>query len=152
MSYKGVWFYGISGSGKTYASNFIKSNIDNAFIIDGDSVRENISHDLGYDIDSRLIQLQRILGITKITLDNGFFPICSSVYMSEDLEKKLFDYNILVIRVERDISSARENNPTYDENKDVVGVDISYPKLKSESLINSGGEDFCLKLKSLKLF
>ena len=54
--------------------------------------------------------------------------------------------------VERDISSARENNPTYDENKDVVGVDISYPKLKSESLINSGGEDFCLKLKSLNLF
>ena len=152
MSYKGIWFYGISGSGKTFASKFVNGNIDNGFLIDGDLVRKHISSDLRYDLDSRLIQLSRIFGIAKITLENGNFPICSSVYMSQDLEKQLSEYNILVIRVERDISSARVNNPTYEEKKDVVGIDISYPKLQSYSLINSGGNDFCLEIKKLNLF
>ena len=33
--YKGVWFYGISGSGKTQASKYLKKKIKNSIILDG---------------------------------------------------------------------------------------------------------------------
>ena len=36
--FKGVWFYGISGSGKTQASKFFKKKISNSLILDGDQV------------------------------------------------------------------------------------------------------------------
>ena len=62
LKYNGIWLFGLSGSGKTFASKFISHKINNSFIIDGDEVREHISFDLDYDLDSRLIQLKRIFG------------------------------------------------------------------------------------------
>ena len=73
LQYKGLWLFGLSGSGKTFASQSISYTIDNSFIIDGDDVRELISYDLDYDLDSRLLQLKRIFGITKIALKNNYF-------------------------------------------------------------------------------
>ena len=46
----GLWFYGLSGSGKTYASKYLKKLINNSFIIDGDEIRKNISFDLNYTL------------------------------------------------------------------------------------------------------
>ena len=80
----GVWFYGLSGSGKTTSSKYLKKNIfKNALILDGDLIRKYISIDLGYDIKDRLIQLRRIVGLCKICIDSGIFPICSTVYMNK---------------------------------------------------------------------
>ena len=53
--FKGIWFFGLSGSGKSFASSYLNELIDNSFIIDGDTVRTLISNDLGYDIKSREI-------------------------------------------------------------------------------------------------
>ena len=97
LQYKGLWLFGLSGSGKTFASQSISYTIDNSFIIDGDDVRELISYDLDYDLDSRLLQLKRIFGITKIALKNNYFPIISSVYMSKELEIELKNNNIITI-------------------------------------------------------
>ena len=47
-SYKGIWFYGLSGSGKTLLSNCLKKKIKNFIILDGDQIRKYISTDLGY--------------------------------------------------------------------------------------------------------
>ena len=37
---KGIWFFGLSGSGKTYASKIIKKIKKNSITIDGDDVRK----------------------------------------------------------------------------------------------------------------
>ena len=63
---KGIWFYGLAGCGKSFASKCIKNLINKSIIIDGDDVRKNISFDLGYDLKSRKIQIRRLLGIGKI--------------------------------------------------------------------------------------
>ena len=63
--YKGIWFYGLSGTGKTFSSKFIKKIIKkNSIVLDGDDVRKYISLDLGYAEKDRKIQIKRILGIS----------------------------------------------------------------------------------------
>ena len=39
-NYKGIWFFGLSGVGKSYASNLIKAKHKNTVVIDGDVVQE----------------------------------------------------------------------------------------------------------------
>ena len=53
LKLKGLWFFGLSGSGKSYASNYINKYIAKSFIIDGDEIRSNISFDLGYCLDDK---------------------------------------------------------------------------------------------------
>ena len=51
---KGIWFYGLSGSGKSFASSVCKEFIPNAFVLDGDDVRKYVSTDLSYsEIDKK---------------------------------------------------------------------------------------------------
>ena len=149
MNYDGIWLFGLSGVGKTFGSSYINTKIKKSFIIDGDQVRSYISFDVGYDVDSRLIQLNRLLGLSKLALLNKYFPICSSVYMTEDIQKELFMNNILLVKIERDISNIKMNNPTYLNTKNVVGVDIKYPKISHKTIINLGGNKFCKDLDQI---
>ena len=58
--YKGIWFYGLSGSGKTYISKIIKKKTKKSIIIDGDIVRKLVSTDLNYSKKHREIQIKRV--------------------------------------------------------------------------------------------
>ena len=57
---KGLWFFGMSGSGKTYLSKILKNKIKNSVLVDGDVVRKYVSFDLGYSLKDREHQ---ILGV-----------------------------------------------------------------------------------------
>ena len=91
---KGIWFFGLSGSGKTYASKIIKKIKKNSITIDGDDVRKFLSFDLGYSISDRKVQIRRILGLAKISLKSNLFPIISTVYMDKHVAKQLKKNNI----------------------------------------------------------
>ena len=146
----GIWFYGLSGVGKTYASNYIFSNDNHkSIIIDGDVVRELISIDLGYSIKEREKQINRIFGIAKIALKSKLFPIISSVYMNKSLLEKAEIENILVIKIERQQVAAKKNNKTYNENKDIVGIDLDYEVFRTIEIHNSGDIEFCKQLDLL---
>ena len=69
---KGIWFFGLSGSGKTFASNILRKNIKNSVIIDGDKVRKYISSDLNYTKKDRSIQIQRVLGLAKFLIEQDY--------------------------------------------------------------------------------
>ena len=43
MKTKGLWLFGISGSGKSFTSKFLKKKIKNSILLDGDQVRKYIS-------------------------------------------------------------------------------------------------------------
>ena len=133
--YKGVWFCGMSGSGKTYSSKYFKNRIKNSIIIDGDDVRKFISTDLDRTINSRLIQIHRLLGIALISIKSGLIPIVSGVYMNNKYANKISQNNILIIKVERDLKFLK-NHKTYKNKKNVVGLDIKYPKFDSIVLFN----------------
>ena len=78
---KGVWLFGLSGSGKTFLSKKILKKKNKSFLIDGDLFRSLISFDLGYSKADRTQQNKRVLGLAKIVIKNGYFPVISSVYL-----------------------------------------------------------------------
>ena len=138
----GLWFYGLAGSGKTYASEFVSQRIVRAFVIDGDVVRKYVSVDLGYSEEERNVQISRILGIGNIALKNGMFPIMSSVTMTKDLLKSCQDLSISVIRIDRPFDQVKTVRALYNGHKNVVGVDQSLQKLDTLTFVNDGTLNF----------
>ena len=142
---KGLWFYGLAGSGKTFASSHVCSLIDHSFVIDGDMVRKFVSTDLTYCRD-RKKQILRIFGIGKIAIENQMFPIMSSVSMSHDLVLKCANEKILVIQIKRPFEQLRKVRNLYVEEKNVVGVDLPLANLNTSTLENDGTCNFELML------
>ena len=135
---KGIWLYGISGSGKTLASKFFKKKLKNSFIFDGDKIRKYVSFELGYSVRDRKIQLKRMLGLIKISKESKIFPIVSTVYMSQSLKKKLKKEKILLIKIHREFLKIKDRKKIYNKNtKNVIGVDIKTPVLKNEFIIQN---------------
>ncbi len=150
--YKGVWFYGISGSGKTQASKYLKKKIKNSIILDGDHVRKFISFDLGYTVKDRKVQIKRMLGLGKICIKSKIFPILSTVYMNTNLKIKLKKEKILLICVLRDLKRIKNRERIYNSKmKNVVGVDIKTPRISGKFYLENNETIKKLNLKLRKI-
>ena len=136
---KGLWLFGLSGSGKTYLSKKISKKIKKAFIIDGDEVRKFINFDLGYKKSDRIKQNKRVLGLSKIVIKNGYYPIISSVYLDPKVFAEAKKNKIRVVNVFR---SKKFTNQKLKNNKNIVGISIKQPKLKCETFNNIGKKIF----------
>ena len=148
---KGIWLFGLSGSGKTYISNYLKKKIKKNLIIDGDIVRKYVSTDLGYDKKSRHIQVNRVFGISKIAMLSGYFPIISTVFMNNKISKILKKEKIILVKVVRSMKNV-EIKKTYKKRKNIVGKDISFPRdICFKEYYNKEGSKNCHEiLKFLK--
>ena len=139
---KGVWFYGLSGSGKTHASKIFKNKIKLPFIIDGDEVRANVSSDLGFTTEDRQIQLSRVFGISKLCINNGYFPIISTVTMSEEMLQYCTKHLIIVAEIQRPRKQLLRCRQLYNDSLNVVGIDITQPELNTLKIKNDGTSNF----------
>ena len=131
---KGLWLFGFSGSGKSFISNKIHQLVKNSIIIDGDEIRKKISFDLNYTITDRIIQTQRLLGISEILISNELFPIVSSSYLGKDIFKLAKKKNFLIIKVTRKKTLLRRR--VFKLKTNVVGKDIKLPKFKCMEINN----------------
>ena len=141
--YSGVWFYGLAGSGKTFATKIVSAMISNPFLIDGDEVRRLVSFDLDYTPDDRNIQLQRMLGLAELAIRNLRYPIISTVSMNKKVVGRCRILNLQVVQVLRPYDqrlSARKL--LYTDTKNVVGKDISQEKLDTKTIYNNGSDEF----------
>ncbi len=141
---KGLWFFGLSGSGKSYASNYMSKYIPRSFIIDGDEIRSNISFDLGYCLNDRKKQVKRVFGLAVICINQGFFPIISTVYFDTKLTTNLKKIGIDLIEIKRNGKVVNLKNIN---KKNVVGKDITQEKIICDVIVND--IDFRNKLKGL---
>lgn len=130
---KGLWLFGLSGSGKTYLSNKISKKLKKSFIIDGDEVRKFISFDLGYKKSDRIKQNKRVLGLSKIVIKNGYYPIISSVYLDPKVFIEAKKAKIRVVKVFR---SKKLTNLKLINKQNIVGKTFNQPKLKCEIFEN----------------
>jgi len=140
--YKGLWFFGLSGSGKTYISTKIAKKIKNSFLIDGDVVRSLVSFDLGYSLSDRIKQNRRVLGLAQIAILNNQFPIISSVYLDPAISKEIKKNKINIINV---IQKNAHINKKLSNKKNVVGRDINQPKINCEILENNFKPNIIIK-------
>ena len=138
----GIWFYGLAGSGKTYASSLIEKLTSDSFVIDGDVVRQLISFDLGYTTDERKVQVRRILGLIQLVTLNKMFPIASSVSMDSHILKKARELGILVIKIERPFDQISKIRDIYQKSDNVVGKDIKLDQLDAQVIYNMGNDTF----------
>ena len=104
-----------------------------AFLIDGDLVRKFISQDLGYTKSERVKQNRRVLGLAKMVIRNGYYPIISSVYLDPNIFLNAKKIGIRVIKV---IGSKKRVNKKFSYKKNVVGLTIKQPKIKCEIFEN----------------
>ena len=142
LKINGLWFYGLSGSGKSFASKCLDQKLERGFIIDGDDVRKYISTDLGYTVEHRKIQLQRILGISELALLNGFIPIASSVTMNKEILKTCRDRGMKVVEIQRPEIERYKTRKIYLTESNVVGVDIELEPLNTHKIFNCGTQLF----------
>ena len=131
---KGIWLFGLSGSGKTFLSKKIFKKNKQYFLIVGDIVRKLISNKLGYTLSDRIKQNKIVLGFAKLVIKNGFFPIISSVYLSP---KVFLDAKKNKIRVINIIAPIKKTNKKLLNKKNVVGKSIKQPKIKCEIFKNT---------------
>ena len=148
---KGIWFFGLSGSGKTFASKFIGRRKKNSIVIDGDVVRKFISFDLGYSKQDRNKQIKRVCGIAKIAIKSKLFPIIAVLWMNNEVAKIAKRNGIEIIKIERDLKKIYKTHKTYKNKKNVVSVDINYPiiKTKLKRIFNTGNKNFYSVLRKL---
>ena len=144
----GIWFFGLAGSGKTFASKFCAEFFKNAFIIDGDDVRKFISFDLGYSPSDRKIQVSRVLGIAEIAKINCRFPIASTVTMTAETFQKCSKMGIEVVEIMRPIAQIHQVRNIYKKDQNVVGKDIQHIELDTIKLHNNGDQEFEKKLEA----
>jgi adenylylsulfate kinase len=131
--YKGIWFYGSSGTGKSIASKYVKKLFKNSALLDGDQIRKYVSFDLGYSIKERGIQIKRVFGIAKLVKESNIFPVVSTVYMNTKIQNKLKRENILLIKILRDFNKIKNRKKIYNSKiKNVIGKDIKNPILKNK--------------------
>jgi ATP-dependent 26S proteasome regulatory subunit len=150
IKYKGLWFFGLSGTGNTYISKKISKKMKNSFIIDGDVVRSLVSFDLGYSLKDRVEQNKRVLGLAKIVILNNQFPIISSVYLDPKISKDIKKNKINIINL---IGKKNTNiNKKLSNKKNVVGRDINQPKINCEVLENNFKSNIIIKKYAQKSF
>tara|TARA_B100001063_G_C16758196_1_gene554380 strand:+ start:612 stop:1031 length:420 start_codon:yes stop_codon:yes gene_type:complete len=126
---KGLWLFGLSGTGKTFLSKRIFKNKKRSFIIDGDIVRDLISFDLGYKKSDRIKQNKRVLGIAKMVIKNGYYPIISSVYLDPKIAENAKKNGIKIINV---VTANKRVNKKLLNKKNIVGKSIKQPKINCE--------------------
>tara|TARA_B100000214_G_scaffold302745_1_gene233382 strand:- start:70 stop:525 length:456 start_codon:yes stop_codon:yes gene_type:complete len=129
----GIWFCGLSGSGKSYGSRYLEKRIKNSIKIEGDTVRKFINYDLGYTKKDRIKSALTNLRIAQLLIHEKKFPIISNVYIDNKVIMLAKKNKIKVIKVIR----KKMTNIKFDKKtKDVVGRDIKFTDLKCSKLLN----------------
>ena len=153
MKVKGLWLFGLSGSGKTFLSKIVAKKIKKSFLIDGDIVRKNVSFDLSFSKEDRSKQCERLIGISKIALKNNCFPIVTSAYLTKKNNKDLIKKKIAVIKIIRSKKYVYRKKTYKLNKKNIVGKDILFEKFKFVKFYNNKNyiKNIDKLLKNLKI-
>ena len=146
-----VWLIGLSGSGKSTLANEIVAGANResnrTVLLDGDVIREIFGNDLGYSMEDRLKNAQRICQLGKF-LDSQGFNVVTAI-LSLFPESREWNRNNIENYYEVFIDTPIENLIERDskglyakfnrgEISEVAGMDIDFPKpTKADLVINN---------------
>jgi adenylylsulfate kinase len=143
-----VWIIGLSGAGKTTLANQViaeaRQKINNVILIDGDMVREVFGNDLGYTMEDRRKNADRISQLCQLLDNQGIHVVCAILSIfpeSREWNRKYIrDYFEVFIDTPMPDLISRDSKGIYGQinygmASNVVGVDIEFPYPKNADLI-----------------
>jgi adenylylsulfate kinase len=143
-----IWLCGLSGSGKSTIGNAlfqqIKPLMPNLVLVDGDTIRSLFGNDLGFDVKSRIVQINRIQRIVKFLNEQELAVIVTALYSNVELlrhnRENFTRYFEVYVKTPIEILEKRDTKGLYKgarlgDIKDVVGVDIAWSEPKTSDLV-----------------
>lgn len=78
-----IWLTGLSASGKSTIAfaleNILVKNQINAYVLDGDNIRQGLNQDLGFSDTDRKENIRRIGEVAKLMMDSGCVVIAAFI-------------------------------------------------------------------------
>lgn len=143
-----VWIIGLSGAGKTTLANEVVARVRQSrnavVLIDGDVVREVFGNDLGYTMEDRRRNAQRICQLCKFLDGQDINVVCAILSIFPESRTwnraNLKNYHEVFIDTPIQDVVARDSKGLYSkfqngEIRDVAGMDLEFPRPDDADLI-----------------
>jgi adenylylsulfate kinase-like enzyme len=91
MQGKLIYITGLSGSGKTTLAKELQKQNPSFILLDGDELRQSINSDLGYDEDSKILNIRRNNQLIELLYKQGFTIIAAFMASISRERDKVFE-------------------------------------------------------------
>ena len=143
-----IWLIGLSGSGKTTLAKetvrLVRLEKKEVVLVDGDRIRDLFRNDLGYDLESRKINAERICNLCKFLDKQNINVVCSILSIFPEsrswCRENLSKYYEVYIDTPISALKERDSKGLYSkfergEINQVAGIDLDFPEPKSADLV-----------------
>tara|TARA_B110000444_G_scaffold247203_1_gene269537 strand:- start:420 stop:932 length:513 start_codon:yes stop_codon:yes gene_type:complete len=143
-----VWLIGLSGAGKSTLANEIVLRANKAgnktILLDGDLVRKMFGNDLGYSLDDRFKNAERICQLGKFLNDQGLHVVTAILSLFPENREwnrnNIGNYYEVFIDAPLEDLIKRDPKGLYakfykGEISEVAGMDIDFPKPEKADLV-----------------
>ncbi len=159
-----VWLLGLSGSGKTTIGTALckelKAEHPNLFFLDGDIFRTMFDDDIGYSVEARLKNAERISNFCAEMDRQGIHVICAAMALFPKWRQinrtRIRDYFEVYLDIPLSMIEARDPKGIYAAARagtetNVIGVDIPFPPPTAADLTITKadqdlGVDHCVRM------
>ncbi len=120
LGQKGIvlWFYGLSGSGKSTIANIVERELNQAgrftVILDGDNLRSRLNADLDFSDDDRAENIRRIAEVARLFSEAGVITIVAAITPRQNLRsigREIIGKDFVEVFVKADYTTCAERDP-----------------------------------------
>lgn len=113
-----LWMTGLSGSGKSTIAHRLERDLllagHRVFVLDGDTLRHGLNHDLGFSEADRRENLRRAAEVVKVMVEAGLIVIASfiSPFRAErQMVREILGANFHEVYVDASLAACEERDP-----------------------------------------
>lgn len=113
-----LWMTGLSGSGKSTIAHRLERELllsgHRVFVLDGDTLRHGLNHDLGFSEADRRENLRRAAEVVKIMIDAGLIVVASFISpfrVERQMVREIVGASFREVYVEASLEACEQRDP-----------------------------------------